>query len=207
MFETVVTCCPECREIFDLDEKASCPSCGMICNAAREFLVTSLAHYNILDEIQERRNFSYGTVKFRGEVECGIYFADIVNEFRALKDEPLVAPFANQLPKLDTVSMTLRHVSGEETILYLPPYVPPAYRMPAGRYVSVMDAVHNLLLEPVFPEAHSRSLSALCYFELVPAIGLQFARDRLWYAALAQGFYLFPDDMTPPIRYFGNSAG
>lgn len=192
MFEEIEIFCLHCKKYGHLKEDGACPSCGAKCAAYPFFVSTSRQFGIMMDNLMERHNFHCGFLKFRGELECGIYFADIKNIFRSLHEMPV--PGVDDLPKLDIVSFELVHSSGERTVIREDRYVPLQYNVDDAPHIPVSALLYGELNKPVFPDAHKQGLSQLHFFELVPPAMLLFARNRLWYAALAQDFYLYPAD-------------
>lgn len=203
MFLNVVTYCPQCRAFTRLTEHGECPACTASCAAYPAFSATARQYEIIVENLCRRCDISLGTVRFRGEVEGGCWWGDVHNAFRGL-DEPelkFLEPDIASLPKLDVVAQTVRHAAGQEIVIHMNPYVPPFYGMKEGRYVSVEEILGPSLMAPIFPA--KKDGAAVLGYEFVPAVSSLFARNRLWYAALAQGFYLFPDD-ADRLPYFAD---
>lgn len=197
MFHSMTVFCSFCGQFTQLNKDGACPHCSNFCEPY-EGLTTACQDFQQKIDSLFQKNFAFylGTLSLRAEYEQD----EVWMELRPQIEEKLLNlgdmsfHLLSRLPKLDVASIEFCHEYGERVAIYFDGYSTPFYHTHyKGLEIPFFDAVHGYLNKPVFPDAHENGMSRLCYHHLVPALYLCLTWNRLWYAALADGFFLLPD--------------
>lgn len=197
MFHSVLTLCSCCGKFGRLDEKGKCPACQERCASYEALVTTGYDFQKKIGSLLEKHAFHMGALVFRAECEMNRTWSDdlrpdIEEQIHAWGDSALGR--IKGLPKLDVVSLEFCHEQGESAAVYYGDYAGPFYHCYYKRRACSFHAVtHDLLQKPVFPEVYKKELSFFEFHHLIPALYLWQAWNRLWYTALAEGFYVLPD--------------
>lgn len=195
--------CPGCETLVSLADEGRCLGCGAVCSAYPEFLRVVRLFGDECGRIAERYPVAFVCHDYRGALESGVlaeYLIEDVQRLARENDPERFPPLG--FPKLDIVAVTLKHVWTLEKVTIHEDRFPSRFYphgsqecVPLGMATGALldrEVFSREILEEVLPDHPESALPGLRFFDLQLALALLLARNRLWYAALAERYYLFP---------------
>jgi len=196
MFFEPIVYCERGKVTVNLSPRGNCPCCGLACRSFPEFMRACELCESEMAKIVERHLISLRWLSTRAEAEMGVDLDCVLKE----ADERLTQNFSNivlphGLPKLDFIAVALRDErSGEQIVIHDDHYDAKFY-WHSSRYgvVNMLYATGNGLNDLVFGSGTEDRENGLLFSDLQIYLHLLSAQNRLWYAMLAEGFYVMPD--------------
>lgn len=196
MFFKPTAYCPRGKEIVDLSPRGNCPCCGVACRAFPEFMRACACCVDEMTPLTERYPVALHWLSTRAEAEMGVDLSCVLDEAEvriAERNPDIFLPYG--LPKLDFVAVALAHQRTGEKVVIHEDHFDAKFYWHSSRHtpVSMTYATGTGLNELVFRCDENDRQNGLTFSDLQIYLHLLSAQNRLWYAMLAEGFYVMPD--------------
>ena len=198
MYSKPLAYCPACKKLIKIKTTGACPECKNISYAFPEFMRLVRLRTKEMKRLTEKYPVALHWLSMRCEVELGKDLEPILTKAAETIDAGFSDVFLPyELPKLDIVAIALSHQKTGELIVIHDDHYDPHFYWHSSRHepVSMGYAQGNGLHHPVFQCEAENLDKALLFFELQLLLHLFQAQNRLWYAALSEGYYIMPDQI------------